>query len=240
MKAAVKSDLFPVLAGGVLCTLLRFFLYAYCFDGWNLVDAYHPLHLLCLCIALGVFAFVMRTARKGTPRALPLSPKWNLLLTAAAALCFLGNAFALLRLATDRLSTIWVLLSLASAPCILVYGWLQNKGKRPHFLLQSVLCLAFAVNLICRYRPWSGNPQLADYVFQVLACAVLTLSAYYRMAVAAKMGSEKVLYVCRRMAVFFCIPSLVGSGATLFYLGGILWALTQDSPAPQAEITEEN
>ena len=79
--------------------------------------------------------------------------------------------------------------------------------------------------MVSCYRRWSGNPQLPDYIFQLLACAALTLTAYQRAAFDANMGSRRRFLLFSYLAAFFCMLSFVGTESYHLYWGGLLWTV---------------
>lgn len=126
----------------------------------------------------------------------------------------------------DVLATIHWVLGLLSLPCVVLAGVARWKGKRPNFLFYGCLCIFFGIHMVQQYRLWSGRPQMADYLCQLLACATLTLAAYHQAAFAVGMGNRVRQLATGLMAAYFCIASCTGENVGIFYLTCGLWSLT--------------
>lgn len=246
MKAPANNKILSLLAiaAGLLCAAARFFLYAFGYDEQGLMENTHFLHLLCWIVAAGFSAYTALTLWKAKlPAAYEenfLSGRSMMFLAVLVPLWFLASAFETPELVTDRLTLSRAVLSFAVVPCFAVTCWFQNRGKRPVFLLHGIICIFFMVDMICRYRPWSGNPQLADYSFHLMACIFLTLTAYHRTAFDVDLSSPGMFRFCSLMAIFFCFGSLVGPEDAQFYIGGALWAVSGLCPSePSAQPVPE-
>lgn len=250
MKSLQKPNYIPhiVCAAGLIGLLLRVLLYAFGPDGRGLISNRHPLHIACWILAAAISAFVILSVRKlgGSDAYEDNFPanKNRIVITVLAAICFLASAFSAWELAADTVGSVWGIFSFAAVPCLAYTGYCQVTGKKPLFVFHGILCVFFALDMVCRYRIWSGNPQLPDYSFRLLACAFLTLTAYYRMAFDVGLGRRRMFLLCSLMAVFFCIVSVIGPGSQAFYLGGALWALSILCPVklrrkPKPETREE-
>lgn len=227
MKAVSRSKYIPLvpLAAGVAGMTARFLLYAAGPDNRGLLPSGHPLHILCWAAAVLAAVFLGVSLRKldglnGYERNFPASTLRGVA-TCAAAVCLLLAAFSSMGQTRDRLNAARLLLAFAGAPCLAAAGICRISGKRPSFLLYALVCVYFAAELVCRYRAWSGNPQLADYCFQLFACIFLMLTAYHRAAFAVGLGRRKAQLFCGLMAAMLCLYSM--ADAVPFYLGGVLW-----------------
>lgn len=242
MKALQRPAVMPavIFAAGLTGLLLRVMLYRVGYDDRGLMSNTHPLHLLCWALAAAVGICCCLTARKlkerdfyGVPMpagrklraGLVLIPGW-----------FLISALSVPELVSDNIGKAWLVLSFLAVAGVAYTGYCRFRGRKPNFLVCGMVCLFFAVDMICRYRIWSGNPQLPDYSFHLLACACLTLVAYQHTSLAVGLGSSRQLVLWSLLAVFFCILSLTGQGDPNFYIAGALWAafnLTILLPAPE-------
>lgn len=240
MKAVSRSKYIPLipLAAGAVGMGARFVLYATGFDSRGLLPSAHPLHILCWVVAVLATVFLAVSLRKlDGPNcyesSFPASASGGVT-TCIAAVWLLMGAFSGMDQMHDRLNTARTLLGFAAAPCLAVAGFCRIKGKRPSFLLYALVCVYFAAELVCRYRTWSGNPQLADYSFQLFACIFLMLTAYHRAAFAVGLGRRKAQLFCNLMAAMLCLYSM--ADAVPFYFGGALWAVSGlRAPEPPAE-----
>lgn len=226
---------------GFVCVLLRLGLYAL-EEPSGLLPRSHPFHIATLLIALVTVTAVVRFVLplKEAGEYAPNFPADRLASTGScfAALWMLPAAFTIGEQAADKLGLVCMALAFATIPCLLCIGIFRFTGRRPYFLIHGLLCLFFAVHIICRYQDWSSNPQIADYLFGLLACVFLTLTAYYRAGFDLDAGKRRKLLLAGLLAGFFCICSLAGEGEKRFYLSGALWALTDlcaIHPAPTQE-----
>ena len=250
MKAHLKSNYIPlvILGAGLLGAALRSILYAVGFDEKGLLRPGHPLHILCWVLVLAVPVFLAVSLRKldGSDRYednFPAAPQ-GLSAVILTTLWFLSNAFSALDQISDKFDLLAAVFGFLAVPCFAYTGYCRIKGKRPHFLFHTVVCLFFAMDLVCHYRRWSGDPQFADYCFQLFACIFLLLTAYQHTAFDVDMGRRQAYLFCSLMAAFLCILSFAGPGDTFFYFGGAVWTISglcplalpgQDGPGPEQE-----
>lgn len=231
MKQKFSYRLLPLLFAGLGCVglVLRLALFAL-EEPSGLLPQNHPLHIAAVLFSFlsAALALYFVLPLKGSGKYRPNFPASR---TAALGAVFAGAlllpvSLGIVRQADNRLSIFWAVLCFASAICLILTGMCHSKGRRPHVLLHSTVCLFFAVHMVCQYRLWSGDPQVEDYLFPLFACIFLSLTAYYRVSFDARMGKRRNLLFCGLMAVFFSICSLAGTGNKLFFLAGGLWALT--------------
>lgn len=237
MKAARSYKYIPpvVLTAGLAGIVLRCLLYTFGPDDRGLISHSHPLHMACgaIALAVGIYLALSVRRREASENYRDNFPPNRQLLAAVIVvpLCFASSALTALSVSYDRIGTAWAVIGFAAVPGMAYALYCQMTGKRPFLLVHVLICLYFAMDMICRYRFWSGNPQLADYTFHLFACAFLSLNAYYRAALCAGMGSRRMLLFTGWMSVLFCMFSLVGPDSLfagpdqlLRYLGGAVWA----------------
>ena len=229
-----KLPIFPItLAAGTIGAALRFLLYRIGPDDRGLLPRFHPLHILCLALTV-VLAIYLFAARKKAPSGnttagMPFTPLALPGLLAALGL-LLRCGFQLLEALPQidgRTDTLRIALPFAFAGCFLALAILALLGKRPHYLVYAVLCAAFLLDMLVRYRVWSSNPQIPDYCFQVGASVFLTLSAYSRTALDTGMGSEGKYRFCGCMALCLCLMCVIGPDSRDFYPGCGCWILAE-------------
>lgn len=210
-----------VLCAGLTGAFAREALYLMSTDPSGLLQSNHPLHILCWVLSAVVtlcLGAVLRTQEAADDYAANF-PKNNQVLH----MSIIGAAGILVTVLTglnprDNLSLIWTVLGLLSAAALVVIGISRAADKRPKFYLYGLLCLFYAVHMICCYKSWSSNPQIEDYCFSLLACACLIISAYQRTAFCAGVGHRRMhLFFCL-MAGFFCILCAPGSEHPWLYL----------------------
>ena len=222
MKYTVKNKLYPLLALGMGATgaFARFALYRFAPDSTGLLPKFHLLDLLCWVLAAVFAAIVIPAVMKvketsDFDRAFP--KKTNLLAPAVIAACGLLVSLLLGLELTSKLHLVWVGLGFASIPALVIIGWQRTKGTMPSLWLYGTVCMFYGVHLICCYQSWSGNPQLPDYSFQLLACVALILAAYHRTAYPVGMGKRRAHLLCSLLAGFLCTLCCVRSDFPWLY-----------------------
>lgn len=216
------------LAAGILGCLLRLALYRFGFDEKNILSATHPLHLVCLALTGFMAVYLWLTVRKlgGSSDPLANFPASTLRITGTlAAACFMVfHATTLTREITAPLSLIRTCLAFVGAGCMALCVLKPTGSGWLHPLCRSIICAFFAVDMLCRYQNWSGNPQLPDYTFQVLACVLLALTSYHRLAFDTGLGNRRGLLFSSLMGIYLCLLCTAGPETRIFYLAGAFWA----------------
>lgn len=231
MKYLRKKALLPllVLGSGILGAFARVGLYALGTDTSDLLVRDHPLHILCwiltLLVAVACAATVWKLDGSNSYHLnFPVS-KTAPAPTIVSACGLLAAAVQNLGQMHNGLETVRVAVGLLAAPALAFTGYCRLKGKRPAFFFHAALCLFYGVHLLCQYRIWSGNPQLPDYDFQLLACVFLMLTAYQHTAFTVGLGRRRMLLFCGLMAAHLSFLSCISSGFPLLYLTSGAWAL---------------
>jgi len=236
MKWNQKSKGFPALIAvlGVVTCLLRFALYGTGLDEKNLLIPGHVLSigiwvsaaaaLVVIALGMGRTGWREEEYRRSIPGALGM-----LLMGAAigAAVYFQGMPLTPVEKAG----------SVVGMLCVpgMVYGALcRIMGRRPFFVCHGLVCVYFALYLVANYQSWSGNPQLQDYVFAMLACVALALFAYQQTAFDVASGNGGAQNFTGLLAVYFGIAALCRAESPWLFLAGSLWALTNLSHPAQA------
>ena len=230
MKTIIDPKKLPLWAGamGFLAVVLRQLIMALATDSRNLLIPGHP-----LVIALGVLSAVTvvlvtvpvlglgggRKYAVNFPASLPAAIGCGIL---AAGLM----ATVALDLERTTLGYLHYGLGLASGSCLIFLSYARYRGIKVSFLLHMVICAFFAVHMVSRYRPWSGDPALLEYVFEVFAAVGLMLFAYHQAAFQVGLGKRRMQLWLGLLTGFSCLAALPGCGAPLLYLGGAAWTLT--------------
>lgn len=231
MKKIFSHTHLPAIAAisGGIGLLLRLGLYAMQ-DQNGLLPAHHPFHMVSVLIALCAAVVIAVTVKPldGSNRYRDNFPPSLIggIGSLLAAACLPPVVFQLFRNASGNLDYVVAVFGILSIPCLLFTGYCQWKGKRPSLLFHGAICLFFALHMVCRYRLWSGNPQIEDYLLPLFGNVFQTLAAYYRTAFDAGMGRRRMLLFCGLMAVTCCLPSAAGTGDAPFFLAGAVWAVT--------------
>lgn len=228
MGSKTRNLICAALGAGALTLGLRLQLYRVGFDHKHILSSSHPLHLICLALA-GIMAVALAFAvRKlggsSHPRRnFPAHPLRSLSLMAAG--CLMGaHGATLFREAEATLAYIRAALSLAAAGSMILGVLVPRRKLGLQGLFHGIITLFFALDLLCRYRNWSGNPQLPDYVLQIFSCLLLSLCSYHRLAFDAGLGKRRSLLWCSLMALYLSFACVSGPETETFYLGGAFWA----------------
>ena len=230
MKHLLKAKDLPAVIGalGVLGMLLRFLINMTAMDAGGLVIPGHPLAVaLCLVTAAAVVLTVTRVwSLDGGRKYAPNFPASR----AAAVGCGL---MALCTMVTVAFSWersglgLWrYALGVAAGSGLIFLAFARFRGSKPSFLFHTVVCAFFAIHMVSRYRPWSGDPQLLDYIFEVFACIGLMLFAYYQASFEVGLGKRRVQLGLGLLTAYCCLTALPGSLFPLLYGGGAVWTLT--------------
>ena len=228
MRFKTAKLIFPALGAGALTLGLRLYLYRTGFDHKNILSSSHPLHLICLGLvvltALYLALAVWKLDGSGKARRnFPAHPLRSLAILAAGCLIVL-HGITLFREATAILPRIRAGLALGAACSMVLCLFVPRKKLMLQSLLHGIVTVFFSVDMLCRYRDWSGNPQLPDYVFQIFACILLCLCSYHRLAFDAELGKRRMLLWTSMMALYLSLACVSGPETEIFYLGGALWA----------------
>lgn len=128
------------------------------------------------------------------------------------------------------------LLAVAAGGCMAFGGWCRFSGRRPSPMFHCFVCVFFVVRLVLSFRQWSADPQLQDYVMQLMASISLMLFAFHRASADAGVMNPRRIVLFALCSCFFCVNSLLDSSMGLLYLGAGAWCL---GAAPTMEQPEE-
>ncbi len=207
---------------------IRYWMYTAAVDEKGLLLRWSPPGILCLSLSAVTALLILGAVLtgKGSDRYGENFPPSLLggicacLLAAAIGWSCLGSFQTL-----DTLGKLRMVVGWASVPCLLLTAYGRIRGVRPIFLLHGIVCLFFGLNLADHYRIWSAEPQMADYIFQLLSAVGLLLTAYHRTAFDVGLGGRKGLQSASLLAGFFCFSAVTASQEAVFYLAGGLWCL---------------
>lgn len=229
MNAMKKPSSLPCIATicGTAAFGLRKCLYAFAVDQRGLLISGHPLTLALWAVVILAAAFLLWQARKHSVCEYSFAP--SAAAAAGSTLLAVGLLMTVLHhtpSGTGTITLLWKILGFLSAPSVMWAGISRRKGQKPFFGTHAVLCLFLLVHMVSRYQVWSGDPQLQNYIFQLLACVALTLFSYYCAAFEADMGSRRMQLATGLLAVLLCTVALSGSEYRSLYLCGLIWAAT--------------
>lgn len=227
----------PLSAGlGALGLVLGRLLYALALDEKGLLVRGHPLtFLLCLLIPVALGLAIL-AARRGAPSASQNNALSALGqgLTAVAIVCTV--------LATDASSLegpgrVWQIMGLLSAAGLLWAAGCHLRGKKPSFISDLLLCLFLLTHLVSNYRQWCADPQIMDYLFELLGVGAWMLFAYYCACARVGLGKPRMHLATGLLAVTFCLTALGARGNWVLCLGGAVFSATSLAfPALKKEV----
>lgn len=197
-------------------------LYALGVDGRGLLKSGHfAWVMLCiLSIAVGVMILAGTARLQGSDSRFRRS-------VSAAVCCGL----ALVSTVCTGLGNLWAGFLIYAVPAFLAAGGFaalalcRVRGRRPNFVMHSVICIHFIAQLLKLYQANSFDPQIQDYLFQLMAIMALAVTAYQLAIADLGRGSRRWLWAAGLAAVYLCALSL-GSSATGMFLTGGAWAFT--------------
>lgn len=123
-------------------------------------------------------------------------------------------------------SLLTLLLGLLCAAIMIFTGFCRLKGIHPSPLFHSIVCIYLTLFLFGRYRMWSSDPQLQDYIFELLAIIFLMLATYHRAAFDANFGNRRWYSFFALAAFYFCMVCLPGCSTPPFFGGFAVWMIT--------------
>ncbi len=242
----LKSDTLPIFTffAGLAGLGLRLWLLCDGIDHKGLLETDHPALLLTVILTAIVLAVLGLSIRPLEPMdSYPrLFPGWNLagLGCMVAASGILYTNIRELTVRQDLITVVTLLVGLAASVSLVLLGILRWRGHRPHYLLHCAVTVYCMLHLVSQYRMWSGEPQLAIYVFPLLASVFLMLTAYHSAVLDAHKGKRRWFVFCNQAALFFCCLSIPGDSWP-FYLAMAFWMVSgicNLSPGQPAEHEE--
>lgn len=220
--------LLSALAAGLTGALARLILYRVGFDEKGILSASHPLHLFCLLLMLGMAVwFGIRLWRYENPhfsRSFRSFFLPRLILGLAGCGLLALNGISLAHSPRIILSLPRLVLCYGSAFCMVFSSAALPRSRSAGIFCNCVICIYFLIDMLCRYQGWSGNPQLPDCVFHILACAFLISAAYQRMALEVGLERPRLLLYSSLMALLLCLMTVTGPERPYHYLAGACWS----------------
>lgn len=128
--------------------------------------------------------------------------------------------------ADDTAGMVWKTLGMIAVGLLPIWGWFRCRGQKVPTLCPLGVCLFFLSHLVVNYRSWSADPQVMDYLFDLLAAISLMLFCYYTAAFSAGIGSRRMLLATGMLSVALSLMALSVSQWPWLYLGGCCLAAT--------------
>lgn len=220
----VKSLLLPAAGMGALGLVLGRLLYALALDDKGLLVRYHPLSIvLCLLIPVSLVWVILSCCKKGRSIRSSSGP-WapvGKVLTAGILIFSVLTADISSQGTPGRL---WQILGLLSAGGLIWRAGCALLGKRDSFVSDLMLCLFLLSHLVSNYRQWCADPQILDYLFELLGMGAWMLFAYYCACARVGLGKPRMHLATGLLTVIFCLSALGARGNWLLCLGGAFFA----------------
>lgn len=144
----------------------------------------------------------------------------------AAALAIVFSSLTTLVGAVDLLATITGILGLVSAVALVLVALARYQGKKPSFLMHTVICLFLALRVFDRCKHWSNVTQTGVFLFQFLASICVMLAAYQLCCFDVNLGNRRRSLFWNLATVYFCALALPMGEEPLFYGGMLLWMIS--------------
>lgn len=209
---------------------LRRALYLAAVDEKGLLVSGHPLSLALwaavLCGAVLIAAAVWKLDGAGTYadnfKAAPMAALAHLWLALVIGRMVLRNDFQ----GMDRIALLLRVVGAVTVPGLVWAGVDRFRGRKPFFLVHAGLTVFLLLYLISWYQVWSANPQMQDYVFDLLGGVALVLFGYQLTAFEADRGNRRLHLAMGLLAVLLCAGALAGPENFDLYGAGMIWAAT--------------
>lgn len=227
MKKLLKNE--PILALtallGMFAGYLRHLMFTTGMDEKDLLIPGHPTAIVLWAVSLGFLAFAYLISRNQTILA-PFRahfPQCKI----RGSMSILGGALVSLYGAKEvLLSQLLVgIFAFIAGICMIFTGICRLRGKHPSPMFHCGVCVFCIIRLVLSFQGWSANPQLQDYVLQLMACISLMMFAFHRASCDANQINPKRTAFFSLCASFFCLASLSDSSLSLLMLGAGLWSV---------------
>lgn len=122
------------------------------------------------------------------------------------------------------LALLTVCLGVVALAGLLTFALLPAKKRELRSLAMAAVCLFFCVEVLSNFRIFGTDPQIHDYIMEILAGLCLMCFSYHAAANARSGEEEKNFAFWRLMGIFCCAVALPRGGyvyatAMLFLLG---------------------
>lgn len=239
-KNSLRLALLALALGGLGLALYEG-LYHAAAGNYGLLASGHPLSTILWVYAAAVMVLIAVIAWKQTgqddPPALPSAALALGYFLAAAGI--LATVLFSAPLTAGYPGLLWRILGIAAPVCLAIGGGCCLLGKKPHYGFHLAACLFFLFHIIDHYRSWSGNSQIPDYAFSLLAAMALALFCFYCAARDVELGRRRMRLGAGLASLFFCVIALSSRDCPLLYLGSIAWIVAMLSCPESAPEQQE-
>lgn len=228
MNHSKNFKLFLAAGLGILGLVLGRLLYALALDERGLLVRGHLLSiLLCLLIPISLAVVLLPLpGRKEEVRADFTPGPWASLGHGLAAAAILGAVVTGDAASPGGTGILWQILGVLAALGLVFAAWQQCRGKAPGFAGYLALCLFLLSHLVAHYRQWCADPQILDYLFELLGAGMWMLFAYYRACDRVGLGKPRMCLATGLLTVTFCLCALGTRADVWLCLAGAIFAGT--------------
>lgn len=232
MKHSTKFNFLLALATGFggLGLILGQILYALATDDRGLLVRHHPLAvLLWLLVPAALLLAVLGARSIPEAKGGSAQPRPSLCCALGHVLAAMGIALGVLTADATALGsagTVWRILGLLACLGLLLAAWQRCNGKKISFLCYLALCLFLLAHLVSHYRQWCADPQILNYLFELLGIGMWMLFSYYCACTCVGMGSRRLWLATGLLTVTICLAALGTQGDVWLCLGGGIFAGT--------------
>lgn len=246
MNRLRNNEILPlqVLFLGAAAGAVRALLYLTARDSRGLLVRNHPLAIALWVICAAAAVLILLRCRRQKGSNLYSENFASGVLPAAGCWVFAAGIGVTLVSGTDMGTSLllnlglWRVLGILAAAGLVWAGADRLRGRVPSVLTYTALTLYLALHMVSRYQPWSGSPQLQNWVFSLAAMVALTLCAYHHSAFCAGLGKRRMLLASGLIGIFACCAALPRTDCPMLYLCGGIWAyldLCRVCPVPQGK-----
>ena len=232
MNENLSRKLYPLLglALGLVGAGCRFLLYALGMDEKGLLVPGHPAAvLLWVVTAAAVLAAVLAAMTFREDNKAPDETCRSIPEALGTAVMALGVLSTLILPENNGIATLLRLhriLSVLAFFCLLAAAVFRLMGKPVPFGCYAGAAVFFFVHVVTRYRAWSGNPQMADYLHALGAGLCLSLVSYYETALVVGLGGRRQRFALGILGIFCCVAAAARGEYPALHLCGAVWILS--------------
>ena len=232
MNENLSRKLYPLLglALGLVGAGCRFLLYALGMDEKGLLVPGHPAAIaLWVVTAAAVLAAVLAAVTFREDNKAPDETCRSIPEALGTAVMALGVLSTLLLPENNGIATLLRLhriLSVLAFFCLLAAAVFRLMGKPVPFGCYAGAAVFFFVHVVTRYRAWSGNPQMADYLHALGAGLCLSLVSYYETALVVGLGGRRQRFALGILGIFCCVAAAARGEYPALHLCGAVWILS--------------
>ena len=232
MNENLSRKLYPLLglALGLVGAGCRFLLYALGMDEKGLLVPGHPAAMLLWVVtAAAVLAAVLAAMTFREDNKAPDETCRSIPEALGTAVMALGVLSTLILPENNGIATLLRLhriLSVLAFFCLLAAAVFRLMGKPVPFGCYAGAAVFFFVHVVARYRAWSGNPQMADYLHALGAGLCLSLVSYYETALVVGLGGRRQRFALGILGIFCCVAAAARGEYPALHLCGAVWILS--------------